>query len=101
MKIKICIIIISFLFITLGVNVQSSEVNHISKRVPAEWEPQEAIWLQWPGPWEKDYETTFAKMADIISRYEKLNILYHSEKIYSDASNAINDIGADPKNNNI
>jgi agmatine/peptidylarginine deiminase len=24
------------------------------KRVPAEWEPQEAIWLQWPGRWEKD-----------------------------------------------
>lgn len=79
----------------------SSEVNHISKRVPAEWEPQEAIWLQWPGPWEKDYETTFAKMADIISRYEKLHILYHSDKIYADAQKAISDIGVDLKNNNI
>ena len=79
----------------------SSEVNHISKRVPAEWEPQEAIWLQWPGKWEKDYEVTFAKMADIISRYEKLHILYHSKKIYADAQKAISKIGADPKNNNI
>ena len=26
------------------------------RRVPAEWEPQEAIWLQWPGPWEKTYD---------------------------------------------
>ena len=28
----------------------------VQRRVPAEWEPQEAIWLQWPGEWEKTYE---------------------------------------------
>ena len=35
------------------------------KRVPAEWEPQEAIWLQWPGRWEKDYEEAIAKLSDL------------------------------------
>ena len=30
-------------------------------RVPAEWELQEAIWLQWPGRFEKVYEPAFAE----------------------------------------
>ena len=81
--------------------MHSNETNNSLKRVPAEWEPQEAIWIQWPGHWEKAYEPTFAKMADIISRYEKLHILYHSDKIYADAQKAISDIGVDLKNNNI
>ena len=33
------------------------------RRVPAEWEPQEAIRLQWPGRWEKSHETAFARMS--------------------------------------
>ncbi len=24
-----------------------------ARRVPAEWEPQEAVWVQWPGAYEK------------------------------------------------
>ena len=39
--------------------------------MPAEWEPQEAIWLQWPGEWEKTYETAFAAFSCIIIQYEK------------------------------
>jgi agmatine deiminase len=57
--------------------------------------------MQWPGYWEKEYEPTFAKISAIISRYEKLHILYNSEKIYLEARKAINNIGADPQNNNI
>ena len=49
-----------------------------SKRVPAEWEPQAAIWLQWPGPNERVYEPAFATMAEVISRYQKLHILCNS-----------------------
>jgi agmatine/peptidylarginine deiminase len=55
--------------------------------------------MQWPGHWEKAYEPTFAKMSEIISRYEKLHILYGTEKIFDDARKAISDIGADPNNN--
>jgi agmatine deiminase len=99
LKSKICIFITLFLFLTLGINVHSTETNNSLKRVPAEWEPQEAIWIQWPGHWEKAYEPTFAKMSEIISRYEKLHILYGTEKIYEDARKAISDIGADPNNN--
>ena len=38
------------------INNQAIGATYKTKRVPAEWEPQEAIWMQWPGYWEKDYE---------------------------------------------
>ena len=100
-KNKIWSISIVFLLSVIGVNALANEVNKTTKRVPAEWETQEAIWMQWPGYWEKEYEPTFAKISAIISRYEKLHILYNSEKIYVEARKAINNIGAEPHNNNI
>ena len=72
-----------------------------SKRVPAEWEPQEATWLQWPGRWEKSYETAFARVSGIISRYQKLHILYSSKKVLSDARKAIAREGGNPDHANI
>ena len=85
----------------MSFNTKADEVNYKTKRVPAEWEPQEAIWMQWPGYWEKDYEITFAKIASIISRYEKLHILYDTDQIYAEAQKAISDIEADPQDKNI
>ena len=72
-----------------------------SKRVPAEWEEQEAIWLQWPGRWEKTYEPAFAEMSKIISSYQKLHILYDSPAIMNDARTAITRAGGDPDNANL
>ena len=54
MKSKIWIIFITLFISVMSVN-QANEFNHKTKRVPAEWEPQEAIWMQWPGFWEKSY----------------------------------------------
>ena len=76
LKSTIRIFLIIFLVSVMNINIQANEITNKSKRVPAEWEPQEAIWMQWPGYWEKDYELTFAKITNIISRYEKLHILY-------------------------
>ncbi len=100
-KSRIWFISIVLALSAISINTLANEVSNISKRVPAEWETQEAIWMQWPGYWEKEYEPTFAKISAIISRYEKLHILYHSEKIYAEAHKAINKIGADPQNKNI
>ncbi len=71
------------------------------KRVPAEWEPQEAIWLQWPGRYEKVYETSFAKMATVVANYQKLHILHDSEKILREARAAITTVGGNPEHANI
>jgi len=98
---KIWIVLITLLFSDMNINIHANEATYKTKRVPAEWELQEAIWMQWPGNWEKDYELTFAKMADIISRYEKLHILYNSDQIYTEAQETIRDIGSDPQQKNI
>ena len=101
LKRKIWIIFITLLILVMSNNSQANEFKYQTNRVPAEWEPQEAIWMQWPGYWEKNLEITFAKIADIISQYEKIHILYHSKQIYVDAQKALRDIGADPENKNI
>ena len=100
-KSKIWFFSIALLLSVICINTSANEVNNSTKRVPAEWENQEAIWMQWPGYWEKEYEPTFAKISTIISRYEKLHILYNSEKIYEEARKAINNIGANSQNTNI
>ena len=67
------------------------------RRVPAEWEPQEAIWLQWPGPWEKTYEAAFAAFSCIIIQYERLHVLYQSSQVLSDAKTSLVKAGCDPE----
>ena len=67
-----------------------------ARRVPAEWEPQEAIWLQWPGPWEKAFESAFATMAKIIVGYQPLHVLHASPAIRDEARAAIAKAGGDP-----
>ena len=66
------------------------------RRVPAEWEPQEAIWLQWPGEWEKTYEAAFAAFSCIIIQYEKLHVLYQSPQVLNQARAALLTAGCNP-----
>lgn len=70
-----------------------------TRRVPAEWEPQEAIWLQWLSRWEKVGETAFARKSNVIVRYETLHILYVlyvSPRVWTRARKAIMHGGGDP-----
>ena len=68
----------------------------VARRVPAEWEPQEAIWLQWPGGWEKTYEEAFAAFSCIIIQYEKLHVLYHLPQVLHQARAALLKAGCSP-----
>ncbi len=86
---------------TLGSGVTTMAQDTTQKRVPAEWEPQEALWLQWPGRYEKAHESAFAKMAAIVAGYQKLHILHDSAAIRDQARAAITAAGADPDNPNI
>jgi agmatine deiminase len=65
-------------------------------RVPAEWEPQEALWLQWPGPWEKTYEPAYAEITKVVVRYQPLKIIHGSNEIKNQARAAITAAGGDP-----
>jgi agmatine deiminase len=71
------------------------------RRVPAEFEPQEAVWLQWPGPFEKTYEPAYAEISNVISQYEKLHILYDTNAIRNQARAAITNAGGDPDHPNL
>ena len=64
-----------------------------TRRVPAEWEPQEAVWVQWPGAYEKSYEKAFGSFACIILNYEKLHIAYHSNEVLLEARDALDAAG--------
>ncbi len=70
-------------------------------RVPAEWEPQEAIWIQWPGRYEKQFEIAFSKLAEIVVQYEKLHIICDSELITRQARNSLTEAGVDPDHPNL
>lgn len=70
-------------------------------RVPAEWEPQEAIWLQWPGPYEKAHESAFAAIAAVIVQYETLHVLCDNEVVQAQAKSAIENAGVDPGHHRI
>jgi agmatine deiminase len=71
------------------------------RRVPGEFEPQEAIWLQWPGPFEKTYEPAYAQISNVIAQYQALHILYDTNAIRNQARNAIASAGGDPDHPNI
>ncbi len=79
----------------------AAETQLTNIRVPAEWETQEAMWLQWPGRFERSFETSFAKMAGVISRYQQLRILYDHSGIKDSAQDAITAAGGNPNHQNI
>lgn len=79
----------------------SSLAGAITRRIPAEFEPQEAIWLQWPGAFEKTYEPAYAEITNVIVQYEKLHILYDRNAIRNQARTAITNAGGDPDHPNI
>ncbi len=95
--------LVSILLLLTAISVSSLTMadNFSQRRVPAEWEPQEAIWLQWPGAYEKTFEVAFAKMASVIVQYQKLHLLCDTERIKNEARAAIEEVGLDPDHPNI
>jgi agmatine deiminase len=71
------------------------------RRVPAEWEPQETLWLQWPGRWEKDYEPAYAEITNVVVQYQPVKILHDSNQIKNQARDAITAAGGNPDHPNI
>ncbi|MEM1181608.1 MAG: agmatine deiminase family protein [Acidobacteriota bacterium] len=44
-------------------------------RVPAEWEPHAATWMQWPGPFEASMRPEFAEIIRVIQAYEPVHLI--------------------------
>ena len=87
--------------IFMSVSSQSSVAQSTNKRVPAEWEPQAAIWLQWPGRYEQVFEPAFAAMSEVITRYQLLHILCDNQHICERAKTAVASANMGPDNANL
>jgi len=61
--------------------------------VPAEWDPQEAIWLQWPQVYERTYAESFAEMVSTIIQYEDVHILVNDDTTKNHAEATLEAIG--------
>ena len=85
----------------LIVEATSAAPGQPVRRVPAEFEPQEALWLQWPGPFEQAYVPAYAEITKVVVQYQPLHILYDKNSIQNQARNAIGAVGGDPDHPNI
>jgi len=55
--------------------LMTSTAEAASFRVPAEWEPQAAVWMQWPGKYETAMRPAFANIIGSVQRHENVHIL--------------------------
>ncbi len=82
-----------------GCNIELlSQENKLipTRRTPAEWEPQEAIWLQWPSGWEgPQVAKAFSDIVTTIAEYEHVHILVKSETLETNATAALEHIDQD------
>jgi agmatine deiminase len=61
-----------------------------TRRMPAEWEPQAAIWMQWPQPWEGDrVQTAFVHIIEVVTEYEDLHLVVNDESDRQRAEQAL------------
>lgn len=57
------------------------------RRVPAEWEPQEATWMQWPKFLEFSYRKNFSGIIDVLQDYEPVRIVVGNNQAKNQAQN--------------
>lgn len=60
------------------------------RRMPAEWEEQAAVWVQWPHEWEGlAVEDAFVEIVAVISEYEDVHILVPDAQHHAWATEAL------------
>ncbi len=71
----------------------SSTATDQGRRVPAEWEPQASIWLQWPRTYERSYEPALAQVVAEILEHEAVDLLVHDARTRTSAEQALAEHG--------
>jgi len=106
LKLRMCgsvcaslVLLASFLFASLLGAASTASAQ--TRRVPAEWETQEALWLQWPRSYEAVFRPAFAAMANVIVQYQPLRIVHHNISVKNNARAQITAAGGDPDHPNI
>jgi len=57
------------------------------RRIPAEWEPHAATWMQWPKGVESSYRPDFSRIIDALQEYEPIQIIVQSSLARNQAQN--------------
>jgi agmatine deiminase len=48
-------------------------------RVPAEWEPQKSIWMQWATRHDTPMQKAFSDIIKVVKQYEQVNLIANSD----------------------
>jgi agmatine deiminase len=82
----------------------ASGTRHLGYRMPAEWEPHAATWIAWPHhepdwpgklapiPW------VYAEITRVLHRFERVEILCHTEEVREAAGEALESHGVRGEN---
>ncbi len=65
-------------------------------RVPAEWEPQAGVWMQWPQLFEASYRPNFTEIVRVLLDYEPVHMIAASSWERRNARNYLANRGVDP-----
>ena len=66
------------------------------RRIPAEWETQDGIWLQWPLQFEHWMRPEMAATISAIQNYESVHLIVQNQNHLYGAQNQIQDHGGNP-----
>lgn len=55
------------------------EIETSGIRVPAEWEPHAATWIQWANEYESSVLLSFANFIKVVQQYEPVHLIVNSE----------------------
>lgn len=66
------------------------------RRTPAEWEPQAAVWLQWPQAYEgARVEASFVEIVSAIAEFETVHLVAHDARTQSSGEAALAGVPGD------
>lgn len=92
----LCLFGLSLLACRDSVHTEKNTQSLSGRRVPAEWEPQAAVWLQWPAAWEGGaVEKAFVDIVSVLVQYESVHLVVGSENHQSQALEALTLIDQD------
>jgi len=72
------------------------ELDGTTRRMPAEWEPQEAVWMQWPAEWEgRRVADSFVSIIEVVAEYEDVHLLVPDSWEHDRAASKLSHVSAD------
>ena len=63
------------------------------RRIPAEWEQQAGVWMQWPKGIESSYRPDFSRIIDVLQEYETIHMIVLSTSARTSAQDYLLSLG--------